>query len=330
MTELTSLTDRRAARRHPLRRIQRARGRRGVQRRGRSGADAQRFHGRDARGRARGGGGGGQGAGQRRSAARSRAFRSASRTCSQRAAWTAPRAATSSKGFKPPYESTVTANLRKAGAGMLGKLNMDEFAMGSSNETSAYGPVISPWRRKRQQCRPDPGRLVGRLGGGGRGAARARRRPAPTPAARSASPPPSPASAGSSRPTAAARAGASSPSPARSTRPGRWRRTCATARSCSRRWPASTRRIRPRSTCRCRSGKRTSRAISRASASASPRNIASTACPPRSTRCGTSGIAWLKDAGADAGRDQPAAHQICAADLLHHRPGRGLVQPRPL
>jgi aspartyl-tRNA(Asn)/glutamyl-tRNA(Gln) amidotransferase subunit A len=52
------------------------------------------------------------------------------------------------KGFKPPYESTVTANLRKAGAGMLGKLNMDEFAMGSSNETSAYGPVISPWRRK--------------------------------------------------------------------------------------------------------------------------------------------------------------------------------------
>lgn len=51
------------------------------------------------------------------------------------------------KDFHPPYESTVTANLRSAGAGMLGKLNMDEFAMGSSNETSAYGPVISPWRR---------------------------------------------------------------------------------------------------------------------------------------------------------------------------------------
>ena len=42
------------------------------------------------------------------------------------------------KGFRPPYESTVSGNLRKAGAGMLGKLNMDEFAMGSSNETSAY------------------------------------------------------------------------------------------------------------------------------------------------------------------------------------------------
>jgi len=51
------------------------------------------------------------------------------------------------KGFKPPYESTVSARLKAAGAGMLGKLNMDEFAMGSSNETSAYGPVISPWKR---------------------------------------------------------------------------------------------------------------------------------------------------------------------------------------
>ncbi|AGF74503.1 aspartyl-tRNA(Asn)/glutamyl-tRNA (Gln) amidotransferase subunit A [Bartonella australis AUST/NH1] len=51
-------------------------------------------------------------------------------------------------GFKPEYESTVTANLWKDGAVMLGKLNMDEFAMGSSNETSYYGPVINPWRKK--------------------------------------------------------------------------------------------------------------------------------------------------------------------------------------
>jgi aspartyl-tRNA(Asn)/glutamyl-tRNA(Gln) amidotransferase subunit A len=48
-------------------------------------------------------------------------------------------------GFKPGYESTVTANLWRDGAVMLGKLNMDEFAMGSSNETSFYGPVASPW-----------------------------------------------------------------------------------------------------------------------------------------------------------------------------------------
>ena len=61
------------------------------------------------------------------------------------------------KGFKPPYESTVSGNLRRAGAGMLGKLNMDEFAMGSSNETSAYGPVISPWRRKGSNVGLTPG-----------------------------------------------------------------------------------------------------------------------------------------------------------------------------
>jgi aspartyl-tRNA(Asn)/glutamyl-tRNA(Gln) amidotransferase subunit A len=61
------------------------------------------------------------------------------------------------KGFRPPYESTVTANLRRAGAGMLGKLNMDEFAMGSSNETSAYGPVLSPWRRKGSNVGLTPG-----------------------------------------------------------------------------------------------------------------------------------------------------------------------------
>ncbi|SHG89343.1 aspartyl/glutamyl-tRNA(Asn/Gln) amidotransferase subunit A [Kaistia soli DSM 19436] len=51
-------------------------------------------------------------------------------------------------GFKPTYESTVTANLWADGAVMLGKLNMDEFAMGSSNETSYYGPVTNPWRRE--------------------------------------------------------------------------------------------------------------------------------------------------------------------------------------
>ncbi|MDR7032545.1 amidase family protein [Mesorhizobium sp. BE184] len=52
-------------------------------------------------------------------------------------------------GFKPRYESTVTSNLWADGAVMLGKLNMDEFAMGSSNETSYYGPVVNPWRRSR-------------------------------------------------------------------------------------------------------------------------------------------------------------------------------------
>jgi aspartyl-tRNA(Asn)/glutamyl-tRNA(Gln) amidotransferase subunit A len=51
------------------------------------------------------------------------------------------------EGFVPTYESTVTERLFLAGAGMLGKLNLDQFAMGSSNETSYFGNVISPWRR---------------------------------------------------------------------------------------------------------------------------------------------------------------------------------------
>ncbi|MBF0248380.1 MAG: Asp-tRNA(Asn)/Glu-tRNA(Gln) amidotransferase subunit GatA [Alphaproteobacteria bacterium] len=49
-------------------------------------------------------------------------------------------------GFTPPYESTVSANLRSAGAVMLGKANLDEFAMGSANITSYYGPVKNPWK----------------------------------------------------------------------------------------------------------------------------------------------------------------------------------------
>ena len=59
--------------------------------------------------------------------------------------------------FKPTYESTVTANLFGDGAVMLGKLNMDEFAMGSSNETSCYGPVINPWRARGSNADLVPG-----------------------------------------------------------------------------------------------------------------------------------------------------------------------------
>ena len=60
-------------------------------------------------------------------------------------------------GFKPKYESTVTQNLWNDGAVMLGKLNMDEFAMGSSNESSAFGPVVSPWRRAGDAAPLTPG-----------------------------------------------------------------------------------------------------------------------------------------------------------------------------
>ena len=61
------------------------------------------------------------------------------------------------EGFLPEYESTVSKNLADAGAVMLGKLNMDEFAMGSSNETSVYGNAVNPWRRGNEETALTPG-----------------------------------------------------------------------------------------------------------------------------------------------------------------------------
>jgi aspartyl-tRNA(Asn)/glutamyl-tRNA(Gln) amidotransferase subunit A len=74
-------------------------------------------------------------------------------------------------GFIPPYESTVTANLFDAGAVMLGKANMDEFAMGSSNMTSYYGAVENPWKRKDD---PDTKLVPGGSSGGSASAVAAR------------------------------------------------------------------------------------------------------------------------------------------------------------
>ena len=61
------------------------------------------------------------------------------------------------EGFKPEYESTITSKLFDAGAVMLGKLNMDEFAMGSSNETSVYGNAVNPWKRAGDDAELTPG-----------------------------------------------------------------------------------------------------------------------------------------------------------------------------
>ena len=61
------------------------------------------------------------------------------------------------EGFLPEYESTVSQNLFDSGAVMLGKLNMDEFAMGSSNETSVYGSAVNPWRRSGDDTKLTPG-----------------------------------------------------------------------------------------------------------------------------------------------------------------------------
>lgn len=129
------------------------------------------------------------------------------------------------EGFKPEYESTVSQKLWDAGAGLLGKLNLDQFAMGSSNESSAYGKVTSPWRRPNDTSALAPGGSSG----GSSAAVAARIVPAATgtdTGVRSVSLRPSPAFRASSRPMVVARAGASWPLPPRSIRPGRWRIRC--------------------------------------------------------------------------------------------------------
>jgi aspartyl-tRNA(Asn)/glutamyl-tRNA(Gln) amidotransferase subunit A len=85
------------------------------------------------------------------------------------------------EGFTPQYESTVSQKLWDAGAGMLGKLNLDQFAMGSSNETSAFGNVVSPWRRADGQGGVDTAPLApGGSSGGSSAAIAARLCPAAT------------------------------------------------------------------------------------------------------------------------------------------------------
>ena len=125
-------------------------------------------------------------------------------------------------GFKPRYESTVTQNLWNDGAVMLGKLNMDEFAMGSSNETSYYGPVINPWRARGSNQQLVPGGSSG-----GSAAAVAAFLCAGATATDTGGSIRQPAAF-----TGTARAGAPSPSPRRWIRPARLPVTFATPRSC--------------------------------------------------------------------------------------------------
>jgi Asp-tRNA(Asn)/Glu-tRNA(Gln) amidotransferase A subunit family amidase len=132
--------------------------------------------------------------------------------------------------FVPPYESTVTSQLWRDGAVMLGKLNNDEFAMGSSNETSCFGPVVNPWRREGSNTTLVPG---GSSGGSASAVAAllCMGATATDTGGSIRQPAPSPRPSASSRPMAAARAGASWRSRPRSTRPGRSRAPRAMPRS---------------------------------------------------------------------------------------------------
>ena len=181
---------------------------------------------------------------------------------------------------------------------MLGKLNLDEFAMGSSNETSYFGPVISPWRRAGSETAAGSRRLVRRLGGGGGGAGFAWAPRRPIPAARSASRRPSRGTVGI-KPTygRCSRWGivafASSLDQA-----GPIARTVRDAaillRSMAGHDPKDTTSVeRP-----CRITRRRSAVASKACGSAFRRNTASTACPAEIDALWRQGVEWLKEAGA--------------------------------
>ena len=131
-------------------------------------------------------------------------------------------------GFVPPYESTVTQKLLGAGAVFLGKLNMDEFAMGGSNETSFYGPAVNPWSKDKKL-------VAGGSSGGSAAAVAANICAAATgtdTGGSSASRQLSAALPALSRLTAAVRVTVLLPLPRLWTRPGRLPKTCVTVPLC--------------------------------------------------------------------------------------------------
>ena len=246
-------------------------------------------------------------------------------------------------GFKPPYESTVTAQLWRDGAVMLGKLNMDEFAMGSSNETSYYGPVASPWLppnwsaaqgargARRRQARPAGARrLLGRLGFGGRGAAvprrdRERHRRLDPPARRLHRHCRHQADLW---PLLALRHGRLR-LVARSGRTDR-ARLCATRRSCCARWRATTPRIRPAYDAPVPDYEAAVGRSVKGLKIGIPKEYRLDGMTAEIETLWAQGVEWLRAAGASIVDISLPHTRYALARLLYRRAGGGLVQSRPL
>ena len=232
-------------------------------------------------------------------------------------------------GFTPPYELTVTEKLWAAGAVMLGKTNLDEFAMGSSTTTSHYGPSENPWRKPGDNRPLVPGGSSG--GSAVAVAARAAMGATGTDTGGSIRQPASFCGIVGLKPTYG--------------RCSRWG-VVAFASSLDHPGPM-TRTVRDAAI------------MLGAMAGHDPRDSTSAPVPvpdyeaaltgdisglrvgiPKEYRVDNmpaeietlwqSGIDWLRAAGAEPVEISAADDQICAAGLLHHRPGRGLVEPRAL